>query len=133
MENKTQITHTHEDSLMAILKTIRKDFLMLEDGSWDGSSGIQYSLDKLNEGVRILDRMAVRQETEFFNLDRTPERQEYTMLQADLLQYLKRNVEFSCKPIEHNQGWEITYRDEDGCYLSTYNKNQSLTFKTLLA
>jgi len=58
MENKTQITHTHEDSLMAILKTIKKDFLMLEDGSWDGSSGIQYSLDKLDEGVRILDRMA---------------------------------------------------------------------------
>jgi len=63
---------------------------------------------------------------EFFN-------QEYTMLQADLLRYLKENVEFSCEPIEHNQGWEITYRDEDGCYLSTYNKNQSLTFKTLLA
>jgi len=63
---------------------------------------------------------------EFFN-------QEYTMLQADLLRYLKENVEFSCEPIEHNQGWEITYRDEDGCYLSTYNKNQSLTFKTKLA
>lgn len=63
---------------------------------------------------------------EFFN-------QEYTMLQADLLRYLRENVAFSCEPMEHNQGWEITYRDEDGCYLSTYNKNQSLTFKTLLA
>jgi hypothetical protein len=103
---------------MAILKTIKKDFLMLEDGSWDGSSGIQYSLDKLDEGVRILDRMA---------------KENKTMLQADLLRYLKENVEFSCEPIEHNQGWEITYRDEDGCYLSTYNKNQSLTFKTKLA
>ena len=57
MENKTQITHTHEDSLMAILKTIRKDFLMLQDGSWDGSEGIQYSLRKLDEGIRIVNSM----------------------------------------------------------------------------
>ena len=63
---------------------------------------------------------------EFFN-------QEYTMLQADLLRYLKENVAFSCEPLEHNQGWEIIYKNEDGCSLSTYNKNQSLTFKTLLA
>ena len=42
---------------MDILTTIRKDFLMLEDGSWDGSSGIQDSLDKLDEGIRIVNSM----------------------------------------------------------------------------
>lgn len=60
-------------------------------------------------------------------------RQEYTMLQADLLRHLKSNVGFSCEPMEHNQGWEITYKDETGVYLSEYNKNQSLYFKTKLA
>ena len=57
----------------------------------------------------------------------------YTMLQADLLQYIKENLEFSVTPMDYNTWWEVTYTDETGTYLSRYNKNQSLTFKTLLA
>jgi len=52
MKNSTKITQT-----MDILTTIRKDFLMLQDGSWDGSAGIQYSLRKLDEGIRIVNSM----------------------------------------------------------------------------
>lgn len=60
MKQNTQITSTDTDSLMAILTTIRKDFLMLEDGSWDGSSGIQHSLNKLDQGIRIVNNCRPR-------------------------------------------------------------------------
>ena len=56
-----------------------------------------------------------------------------TGLQDHLLRYLKEKVAFSCTPFEHNQGWEVTYTDETGTYLSRYNKNQSLDFKTKLS
>ena len=57
----------------------------------------------------------------------------YTMLQADLLQYIKENLEFSVTPMDYNTWWEVTYTDETGTYLSRYNKNQSLYFKTKLS
>lgn len=60
MKQNTQITSTDTDSLMAILRTIRTDFLMLEDGSWDGSSGIQHSLNKLDQGIRIVNNYRPR-------------------------------------------------------------------------
>ena len=56
-----QILYPENEELLKILKTLKEDFEMLQDGSWDlnysDGSEIQASLDNVDKAIKIVKKL----------------------------------------------------------------------------